>query len=385
MKKLVVLIAVFALVGAFAVTAMAQEWSFYGSARFQTFYEHRNEELTGTDDSDGDTRWEVDAATTRVGMKVSHGDVGGHVEMRANSTSDVRLWYGWWDFGSGKLSAGQFWSPLSTLYSNQAWKDKGMGSNGDNSYRVQQIWFDFPVGLKIALVNPAQYRSGPTGVPKVTREITVGTTASGEAVTSTATSEVSSDIDTYIPKIEFAYKLKASEAFTLDIGGGVNFFKFITEEGTSNEESYNILAYEFQAGVNCNFDPVYVKYQAYIAQNFGNYGGWTEEVRNKAIISGSDVEDVMSGGMEFIFGIKATDMVTIEGGCGVVASMYELNSVDHDEVSYTGYLQAKLTLAKGVYVIPEVGVYDYGERDDDGTKTEDGAVTYAGAKWQIDF
>ena len=45
-------------------------------------------------------------------------------------------------------------------------------------------------------------------------------------------------------------------------------------------------------------------------------------------------------------------------------------------------MQALITLAPGVYLLPEVGYIDY---MDDRAGADQGYKWYAGAKWQIDF
>ncbi|MDP4857597.1 MAG: hypothetical protein NWR42_09310, partial [Desulfobacterales bacterium] len=51
------------------------------------------------------------------------------------------------------------------------------------------------------------------------------------------------------------------------------------------------------------------------------------------------------------------------------------------------YLQAAITIARGVYLIPEVGLRDYGELEGNPAEPNQdlGSLFYAGAKWQIDF
>jgi len=46
------------------------------------------------------------------------------------------------------------------------------------------------------------------------------------------------------------------------------------------------------------------------------------------------------------------------------------------------YVQAVITMGKGCYIIPEIGVVDLG---DDTAGAEEGDTTYYGAKWQINF
>jgi len=46
------------------------------------------------------------------------------------------------------------------------------------------------------------------------------------------------------------------------------------------------------------------------------------------------------------------------------------------------YIQAAVTLAPGVFVVPEIGYWDL---FDDIAGNDEGDFWYAGAKWQIDF
>jgi hypothetical protein len=55
---------------------------------------------------------------------------------------------------------------------------------------------------------------------------------------------------------------------------------------------------------------------------------------------------------------------------------------EDDAEQYSYYLQAVISLHPGVWVIPEVGYYDY---DDNIGDQLDGDQLYLGAKWQIDF
>ena len=60
MKKLIVLLAAIAMVGAFTATAIA-DVDLYGSARFRTYYVDNDKELSGGGESDhGDLEWRRD-------------------------------------------------------------------------------------------------------------------------------------------------------------------------------------------------------------------------------------------------------------------------------------------------------------------------------------
>ena len=46
------------------------------------------------------------------------------------------------------------------------------------------------------------------------------------------------------------------------------------------------------------------------------------------------------------------------------------------------YLQAVITVAKGFYITPEIGIFDY---EHDGAGNDEGDVTYYGIQWKISF
>ena len=66
---------------------------------------------------------------------------------------------------------------------------------------------------------------------------------------------------------------------------------------------------------------------------------------------------------------------TVEAGFGYVETEYDDESSE-DVIAY--YLQTPVTISPGVVVVPEIGVIDYQENNQD-------EITYFGAKWQINF
>lgn len=375
MKRLLVLFAAMAIVCVFAVSAIGADMfdvvhkaggssiKIYGSARFQTFSADKDKGFHGGVNDDRDTSWESLRSTSRFGIKIKSGDISGLLEIRPRDDSFVRHWFGAWDFGGGQLLVGQTWSPLATLCSNQGFEDKILGKYGDISFRQQMIQLKFG-GLKVALEKPG------TGA------------VSG--------SPAGADTDTTIPKIELSYTLSAKPV-TFTFGGLYNHTELISGEDTPTEQSYDIDSY---AGLVCgkgNFGPVYVAGQVYYAQNFGNSGnGIVGDLRNTPTIVGNDIEDAKSIGYLGVLGFKAGDSLYFEGGYGGVQSEGDLgaNSEFEDECS-SWYVQAKITLHKGVYLIPEFGQVIDGDYETTAngvtTTVEGGEETYIGAKWQIDF
>jgi len=69
-------------------------------------------------------------------------------------------------------------------------------------------------------------------------------------------------------------------------------------------------------------------------------------------------------------------MIRLEAGYGNVSN--ELG--DYEAESKAWYLQAPITLAKGMSLVPEYGAVEF---EADGQDLGD--ITYYGTKWQIDF
>ncbi|MCG8567507.1 MAG: hypothetical protein MI747_20740, partial [Desulfobacterales bacterium] len=96
-----------------------------------------------------------------------------------------------------------------------------------------------------------------------------------------------------------------------------------------------------------------------------------------AIFDGTNaVIDVDAMGYALVAGYTINDMISLEAGVGYAEMEEDVdNSKEDDVVSY--YIQAPLTLAPGVVIVPEIGVVDYKQDQED--------ITYYGAKWQINF
>jgi hypothetical protein len=99
--------------------------------------------------------------------------------------------------------------------------------------------------------------------------------------------------------------------------------------------------------------------------------------------NGHEVADVNSWSALLVGGLRFTDTLKFEAGGG-----YRMDNADgapgysQKDGSWIVYGQAVITLAPGVYLIPEVGYYDY---MDNVAGNDQGYLWYAGAKWQIDF
>ena len=124
-------------------------------------------------------------------------------------------------------------------------------------------------------------------------------------------------------------------------------------------------------------------------QNWGN-AGWTTPglytYGGYATFKGPGTDDVkdcdsyqFAGSVRF----KFTDTMTFEVGAGYHNDDPDASSLQEDEVAQY-YGQAVIALAPGVWIVPEIGYYNF---YDGPTKnnSDQGSTFYAGLKWQIDF
>ena len=353
MRKLLVLLAAVAFVVAFTVPAMSADWGFYGSARMGTF----SNDVTpagANPQSDDDLTWDLQG-NSRIGASVKAGAIGGKFEY--GSTPNLRQLFGTWKFGSGTLLLGQTYTPLMGLYSNQV-------AAGDNDlvayggiYAGRQPMIQLAMGpLKIALVKPA----APAAAAVVTG---------------------AGDVDVATPKLEAAYSFKAGPFSLKPMLGYASYDEVIV----ATQKAYSIDSYILGVGFSGGFGAAYVKGSVYTGTNVANYG-FAQTAPGGAAwdAATSKVQDRDSMGYQLIAGFKASDMITLEAGYGAVES--ELDAVGTNESDASSYyVNATINLAKGCFIVPEIGKFDNGETTTANVKTENGDTTYFGAKWQINF
>jgi hypothetical protein len=67
---------------------------------------------------------------------------------------------------------------------------------------------------------------------------------------------------------------------------------------------------------------------------------------------------------------------------GYAQSSFDVDKAPEKDDTSSYYVQATVNLAKGVFIVPEIGVVDYGK---DSYDNDQGKLTYYGLKWQINF
>jgi hypothetical protein len=380
MKKLFVIIAAAALVFAFVAPAPAVDWNFFGSARMATFYfsdDYGDQDATAatgiysqyfgnlnsnSSDQDG-MQWEMQS-NSRLGARVKAESVSGYVEMglKGSEGNDIdvgtRRIYGQWDFGAGKFKIGKDYTPCNQFISSQTvFADTGLlGIGTYYAFRPAQASLSFGGFTIAAITNDADSLSAIDG-----------TAANG-------------DVQYYLPKLEAGWGM-GFDNFSFGLMGG---FQTYTEEDVvslrnGRRNDVDVTSWVLGAQASFNIGPAYIRGSVSYDENGGN-AGW---LSTSAYWDGDDdVKDSNVTQAALVAGFKMSDMLSFEGGFGY-------SNLDSDEAAWddfspwSAYVNATVGLAPGVYIIPEIGYFDY---DDNPISGDDqGNTFYAGAKWQIDF
>ena len=346
MKKLMVMVAALAMI---STSAYAADWNFYGSARISTFY--TSIDTINSPAPSVDNYSQALQGNSRIGatVKVSDELTGG---FEYGTGVNVRKLYGEWNFGGGKLLVGQTYSPLNMFYSNQVFgSDNDMLAQG-GIYSGREAMLQLTFGdFKVALV--------PT---KQATDVVLGLTATSP--------------ESKIPGLEASYSMKMDN-FSLKLAGGYQSY-----EADLGAVSYDVDSYVVALGGKVDLGAFYVGGNFYVGQNPGNLiflstggdNGWDDGL---SAMTATGIVDNDAWGAMIAGGFVVNDMFTVEAGYGFVETEYDIVGSTKDKAQ-AYYVQSVITLAPGVMVIPEVGVFD-------GDENGDSETTYFGAKWQINF
>jgi hypothetical protein len=427
MKKLFVVFAAIALIGAFAVPAIGADWNFYGSVRMTTFWDaydagdanfcddcgcgagslpaalytnsyYKGGQFTFYDDED----LTVDLqANSRIGAKVTSGDCAAVVELSVNDETGVgtRLMYGTWEFAEGcTLLIGQDYTPVYTNLSGQVHNSDdglnpyGMAYDGRNP-QIKLLMN----GFELAFIEP--------------KTSFAGSVASSASLLAKLVCEdpcwdcYELETDAKYPKIAARYTWK-TDMFQIRPFAGWQTVSVEEHVGISNgsDDSDDEDIDSWVAGIDARFyfGPAYVSLSGYYAQNPGSYGILQATYSNPFLYLGDEPEilDNDCYGLAGDIGYKFNDRISVEAGIGYINSEVDDSGVKIEDDVLTYYINAPIRLADIFYFIPEIGYIDYGDvtykvpcvsdccpttafaNCDD---IDQGDLWYIGAKWQINF
>ncbi len=356
MKKLIGIIAALAMITG---SAYAADWNFYGSARVSTF-------VVDLDSTDNTSFEEALQGNARIGatVKVSDSLTGGFEYGASDGNANIRKLYGEWDFGAGSLLVGQTYTPMNLFYNNQVYgvDNNMLGQGSIYSGRKAMLRLKFG-GFQIAAVAPQSTDFGNDG----------SWDADAAAQKDKWTTE------TNLPGIEASYKAKFNN-ISVAVLGGYNTFE-VTD---TKSEEYDVDTWVVGVGAKADFGPLYIASNFYAGENAGHMievsvdgtidgGGGLARIDEAA----GKIYDNDVLGLLLVAGYKLNDMFTFEAGYGFAETELDKAGEPEDQAQ-TYYIQSTITLAPGVYVIPEIGVID-------GEENGDEEITYYGAKWQINF
>jgi hypothetical protein len=214
------------------------------------------------------------------------------------------------------------------------------------------------------------------------------------ALTSVASGNISNGVDPYIagdystdiqvPMLNVRYTHNINN-FRFQIAG--TYLSYDLEAASMPDVSID--CYSIQGGVRATFGPLRLSGAIYYAQNQEQMGFSGASNRDGFYLApNGDVIDNDTIGWAVVANYKLNDMLEFQTGYGTLE--HEWDSADaeaDDKEAY--YLQAKITVTKGFYIVPEIGLVD---QKTTGTinkmvypSVDEGDTFYVGAKFQMDF
>jgi hypothetical protein len=368
MKKLLLIVFAVVLAVAFCAPAMAATNSatFYGNVRFWNWIQHSDSAYNGTPYSDTDLVWDVDQYDNRFGIRLEEGPIKANLEVRPISGSYFRQFWGSYTFGQTEVLMGFTWSPFFCPVTTSIYTAGGLqGDWGDMAACLRSSMIGIKSNLGFAKMFLALEPPHTTGITDITDPLT----------------QLQSDTDTYLPRIELNLTFNAGPA-NVGLFGGYNAFKLVNSVDQSETLTSNIYGLRVEVPVG----PVSLRGIVYNAKNMGNYGyafGGTQPYFASAVVVDGDIEDSSTFGYALAGSFRFSDMISVDLGYG--HAKYERYAEEEQPGSFY-YIRFPITIAKGFTVTPEVGKLAKGDLTAaDGTSTDGGNLTWYGLYWQINF
>ena len=349
-------------------------WKFYGNVMMSTFYEKyraKDLKLHGATDSKG-TTWGLNT-NAAIGATATMGDIEGvfeygHKGGAGDKNVNTRLLYGAWNFmPEGKLVIGYDDTPLYFGISNQVYYNdnnlSGFGIlDGDKAAQIKLIY----KGFQLALIDPTP------GMSDIGLDET----------------------KVFFPRVEATYDFSFGP-LAGKIMGGYKTYKAIGDKGMPTEFEERINSWVAGIGLLYDAAPFYIGINGFYGSNVGALGqaaiGAPDEIAAVAgfdesgmpYLAGSELVNAKTFGIAAALGYKYSEMLSFEVGYGYQEDKWKSSGIKDKLVGQSYYLNATITVAKGFYIVPEVGIMRYKCKGT--TSLDAGKSTYFGAKWQIEF
>ena len=360
MPKLFTILTVVVCACSVGVTAGAADWGFYGQSRLSAFETTVDGGDPFTAPASGGNGTYLDGVFQRKN-RVNPDGYGNNRSLWAE-----------YDFGGLRLGLGRHYTPVNAWVGSQAYRsDAGLldvgGIYGGRNDMVQLTLLDGT--FKLSFMEPYVASLNKSDGDFMDYDGTGGAAAT----------------DKLLPKLEARYDLSIGYDNRLAFMGGFNSIAVADAGGV---EKGTIKSYVFGMMGTHGFKAMYVNWDAFYAVNAGNYGlgsGWVVgSPQAYAAIDPVtfDTEDAFSAGALVALGFYLNDSLSLELGTGYRVDDNENMGFEDPDTTMSFYGQLPIILGKGFFVVPEVGAYVGG---DDGSGNDAPTVTYAGAKWQMNF
>ncbi|UCE34892.1 MAG: hypothetical protein JSV40_02975 [Deltaproteobacteria bacterium] len=190
----------------------------------------------------------------------------------------------------------------------------------------------------------------------------------------------STTIEQTLPKLMASYNLNVANV-GLKLFGGYNTYE---EKVTATQQSYDIDSMVYGLTASAGFGPLTVKAMIWGGENTVEYGAGAPAFAAYFNSTTNQIEDssILVYGLDLAY--KVSDMVSVAAGYQTGESESDRTGTWEDETD-TYFLNATITLAKGVTLTPEYAVVDLGDKIQNGVKSEETETTWIGVYWQINF
>lgn len=370
-KQMMTIAAIGALSAVTALPAMAADVNFYGWAAVDTFYN----QVTNSVDNDTSGFDQHIRDDSRIGANFTNGAFGGKVELgfgdsgNASATAGyttpathkavtLRLGYGTWNFGSGKLIVGQDWNRYTSLVNQVHGSGSGVGYGVMFDDRLAQIRVDMNNGFYFAAIKP---NGNVVNNNQEIASTTAGTDPTGNS--------------SYLPKLNVGYAGKAG-GVTYNVGLVGQFYDY-NNTATNSE---NIVALAGYLNGAATYGATTLKYNLAVGQNMGSMGFGSHLGYDTA-----KLDDTMNYEAHLQLTQKLSDTYSVNLGANYV---YDKPKADgrQAEDKMLLFVNMPIQMAKYVTLTPEISYYDQldesGFADSDNSKAQAWAI---GANWKINF
>ena len=359
MRKLFILFAAIAFAFAFTTPAKA-EVNFSGMVSFETYMQSVENDAPGSIDAD-DLLWQQSTSGSRLTANFKEGPISALYEIRFNLTSYVRHWFASWNFGAGVFGIGQTWTPEFSCIGSVMRGDGAAGPlDPACSARIPFVSLQFG-GLKIAAGQPST---------NVATNLPAGY----------------DDTETTLPKLMASYNLNVAMVGLKFFGG----YNTVAARNSTNDQTQDIDSHVYGITASAGFGPLTVKGMYWGGTNTVEYGAAPPDQTGQyfnATWDGAKIvdTDMMAYGIDVSY--KVSDMLSVAAGYQAAEQELDAPGKNEDE-TVTYFVQAKVTLAKGVTLWPEYAVVDRKDVYDvtlPGGKAEQDTNTWIGVYWRIAF